>query len=68
VNEHNGYIVPAGNATELAAAIGRLAGNRALMQAMGKNGYDRYMNNYNNQRVMHMYNQLFDSLLAKKSD
>jgi len=68
VDEHNGYIVQAGNATELAAAIGRLAGNRALLQAMGKNGYDRYMNNYNNQNVMHLYNQLFGSLLAKKSD
>ena len=60
-----GYLVPAGNSTELAAAMARLIGNPARMLQMGAAAAQRIEAQYTADRQAERYHDLFVELLSR---
>ncbi|WP_102961358.1 glycosyltransferase [Mangrovicella endophytica] len=59
----DGIIVPPGNSDALAAAMQRLAGDRALCEAMGRSGRERILAGYTERHVMDAVAALYRDML-----
>jgi len=65
VTEECGLLVPAGDAQALAAALGRLAGDRALTASMGAAGARRVQAHFHVDGMVASYTQLYREVLEE---
>ena len=68
VNDSRGTLVPAGNETDFAIAIQRLLSDAALRQQKGDNARSFVKENFSLDRIRRRYEDLYLTLLEKKSE